>query len=97
MKINYELIFQLVSTLIFGGGFIFFLRRYRGSLKKRKEPGADLTDSTFVFDLFFTLTSLDIILVIWSVALRDLLTEMLVLNALISWLVWKGSQPKETK
>ena len=95
MQIDYELIFQLAGTLIFGAGFIFFLRRYRSSLKKRKEPGADLTDSTFVFDLFFTLTGLDIILVIWSAVLRDLFTEMLVLSVFISWLAWRGSQSKE--
>lgn len=55
------------------------------------------TNFEWVIQLAGTLVSFVIVLVIWSAALRDLFTGMLFLCALLSWLVWKLSQPKEVE
>jgi Ca2+/Na+ antiporter len=97
MQTNFEWVIQLAGTLVFGGSFVFFLRRYRNNLKQRKAGEIAPSDPTFTIDLFFTLASLVIVLVIWSATLRDLFTGMLFLCALVSWLAWKLSQPKEVE
>jgi len=92
MQSNIEWITRLTGTLIFGGSFVIFLRRYRNNLKRRKSGKVALTDPIFAIDLFFTLTSFAILLNIWNAPLRDFLTGILLLCALISWLAWKLSQ-----
>lgn len=96
MPTNSEWIVQIAGTLVFTFSFGFFLRRYRENIKKRKSGHIALTDPIFAIDLFFTLTSLAIILNIWSAPLRDLFTGMLLFCALLSWLAWKLSQSKST-
>jgi len=97
MQTNFEWAIQLSGTLIFGSSFVFFLRRYRDNLKKRKSGKIALTDPIFAIDLFFTLTSLAILLNIWNVPLRDFFTGILLLCALVSWLAWKLAQSKSTQ
>jgi len=92
MPTDSEVIVQITGTLIFGGSFIFFLRQYRDNLKERKSKKTVPTDPIFAINLFFTLTSLAIILNIWNAPLRDFFTGILFLCALVSWLAWKLSQ-----
>jgi len=95
MEIDSESIIQITGTLIFGSSFVFFLRQYRGNLKKRKSGKIALTDPIFAINLFFSLASLAIILNIWNAPMRDFFTGFLLICALISWLAWKLSQPKD--
>lgn len=97
MQINFERIIQVAGTLIFGSSFVFFLSQYRDILKKRRAEKAALTDPTLAINLFFTLTSLAIILNIWNVPLRDFFAGILFLCALVSWLAWKLSQQTKTE
>lgn len=94
MQTNSKWIVQIAGTLIFGGSFIFFLRQYRDNLKKRKTGKIALSDPIFAINLFFSLTSLAIILNLWNAPLRDFFSAILVLCALVSWLAWKLSQTK---
>ena len=84
MPNNSELIVQITGTLIFGSSFVFFLRQYRDNLKKRRAGKTVHTDPTSAINLFFTLTSLTIILNIWNAPLRDFFTGILFLCALVS-------------
>lgn len=95
MHTNSEWIVKIVGTLIFGSSFVFFLRQYQDNLKKRKTGKIALTDPIFAINLFFSLTSLAIILNIWNAPLRDFFTGFLLICALISWMAWKLSRPKE--
>ena len=97
MSANSELIVQITGTLIFGSSFVFFLRQYWDNLKERKSEKTAPTDPIFAINLFFTLTSLAIILNIWNAPLRDFLTGILFLCALVSWLAWKLSQQTKFK
>ena len=90
-------IVKITGTLIFGGSFIFFLRQYLDSLKKRRTGKIAFTDPIFAINLFFSLTSLAIILNIWNAPFHDFITGILVICALTSWLAWKLFQQTKTK
>lgn len=96
MLTNSKWIVQIAGTVIFASSFVFFLRQYRDNLKKRKTGKVALTDPIFAINLFFSLTSLAILLNIWNAPLRDFFTAILLLCALVSWLAWKLSQSRST-